>query len=201
MYDQQATEIIQDFYEELNGKKERSDFIQLNCENITHATNLILERELFTDHQIFLEKQDDRVNTEIEKRYILRDQVVAEMKALRQQLLSFCLGLKSAELDPHKYERIRTLMERQRNFVSESQKLNDIELKNTKLHGELQRDLLHMEIDAQRVINDLRLEQAYFLKVRKNIENEMNENRQDTYEKLRLLTKESYAIVEVCLDP
>ncbi|XP_065360792.1 centrosomal protein of 128 kDa [Calliphora vicina] len=196
LYEQQASEILHDFYREVAERSEIDSRVKLNCESVAHATELIAEQELLSDYQIFLDKQDDRVNTEIEKRYRLRDAITKKMKDLRKQLIEFLDSLRNVSLDVHKYERINALMERQRNFVSESKKLNDVEQRGSSVYADLQHDLVQVETEAKRKINDLKLEHGYFLQMRKDIENEMKLDREQTHEKLRIMTSESFKVLK-----
>ncbi|XP_004523793.1 coiled-coil domain-containing protein 65 [Ceratitis capitata] len=196
LYESQAQQVIEEFKDELNSRKEIEDGFRLNCENIMHATNLVVEHQMLTDYEIFIEKQDDVVNSEIEKRFVIRDAVIAKMKLLHKQLIDFINSLVNVSLDTKKYEHIHMLMERQRNFVSESGRLNDIEFKLTRTAGDLQRDLVHNEVEAQRRLSDLRLEQEYFLQVRKSIEKSINYDRNVTFEKLQTLSGECYGMLK-----
>lgn len=192
LYESQASEMLHDFYQEVDEKNDVEKHLKLNCEHVLHATNLMVEQEMLTDYQIFLDKRDDRENTEIEKRYQVRHSITNKMKSLRKQLLAFIDSLRNASLDVHKYERVNALMDRQRNFVTESHKLNDIEESSSNLYSSLQRDLIVMEADAKRKFNDLQLEHAYFVELRKKIENEMKQDQEKTHEKLQILSSESF---------
>lgn len=197
LYESEAQQLIEEFKDELNTHQKIQDGFRLNCENIMHATNLVVENQMLTDYDIFIEKQDNEVNTEIEKRFCLRDAVITKMKALHKQLIDFINSLVNASLDTKKYEHINMLMDRQRNFVTESRRLNDIEFRLTRTFGELQRDLAHNEVEAQRKLADLRLEQEYFLQVRKGIERRINYDRKVTFEKLQTLSGECYGMLKV----
>uniref|UniRef100_A0A1A9Z961 Dynein regulatory complex subunit 2 n=1 Tax=Glossina pallidipes TaxID=7398 RepID=A0A1A9Z961_GLOPL len=188
LYETQASDMMHEFYDEIRDRDQVTNNIKVKCENVMHANNLVFEHQMLSDYHIFLEKRDDHVNTEIEKRYRLRDSIITKMRFLQNQLTTFLESLRSASLDVHKYERVSLLMERQKNFVVESEKLNDIESRSSRMHIDLQRDMLHVGAEAQRKIKDLRLEHAYFVQMRKNIENEMKQDRQETYEKLKILT-------------
>ncbi|XP_053956102.1 protein BCAP [Anastrepha ludens] len=196
LYETEAQQVIEDFQEELNSRKEIENGFRSNCENIMHATNLVVENQMLTDYDIFVDKQDSRVNTEIEKRFQIRDSVIAKMKALHKQLIDFITSQMNTSLDPKKYEHIHMLMERQRNFVIESRKLNDVELHLTRTFSDLQRDLLHSEIEAQRRLTDLRLEQEYFMQVRKGIERSIQRDRRATFEKLQTVSGECYGMLK-----
>ncbi|XP_023309006.2 dynein regulatory complex subunit 2 [Lucilia cuprina] len=196
LYEQQASEILHDFYDEVAATNEIENFVKLNCESVVHATDLLAEQELLSDYNIFLDKRDDRVNTEIEKRYRLRDAVTKRMKDLRKQLIEFLDSLRNVSLDVHKYERINTLMERQRNFVTEAKKLNEIEQHDARVYADLQHHLLKVEADAKRKIHDLKLEHAYFMQIRKNIENEIKLDREQTHEKLKIISSESFKVLK-----
>uniref|UniRef100_A0A1B0BRR8 Dynein regulatory complex protein 1/2 N-terminal domain-containing protein n=1 Tax=Glossina palpalis gambiensis TaxID=67801 RepID=A0A1B0BRR8_9MUSC len=188
LYEAQASDMMHEFYDEIRDRDKVTNDIKVKCENVMHANNLVVEHQMLSDYHIFLDKRDDRVNTEIEKRYRLRESIITKMRFLQKQLTTFLESLRSASLDVHKYERVSQLMERQKNFVVESQKLNDVEARSSRIHIDLQRDILHVGAEAQRKIKDLRLEHAYFVQMRKNIENEMKQDRQETYEKLKILT-------------
>ncbi|XP_018788073.1 PREDICTED: uncharacterized protein LOC108968474 [Bactrocera latifrons] len=196
LYESEAQQLIEEFKDELNAHQKIQDGFRLNCENIMHATNLVVENQMLTDYEIFVEKQDNEVNTEIEKRFGIRDAVIAKMKTLHKQLIDFINSLVNVSLDTKKYEHIHMLMDRQRNFVTESRRLNDIEFRLTRTAGELQRDLVHNEVEAQRKLADLRLEQEYFLQVRKGIERNINYDRNVTFEKLQTLSGECYGMLK-----
>uniref|UniRef100_A0A1A9VHC6 Dynein regulatory complex subunit 2 n=1 Tax=Glossina austeni TaxID=7395 RepID=A0A1A9VHC6_GLOAU len=188
LYETQASDMMHEFYDEIRDRDQVTNNIKVKCENVMHAKNLVFEHQMLSDYHIFLDKRDDRVNTEIEKRYRLRDSIITKMRFLQKQLTTFLKPLRSASLNVHKYERVSLLMERQRNFVVESEKLNDVESRSSRIRIDLQRDMLHVGAEAQRKIKGLRLEHAYFVQMRKNIENEMKQDRQKTYEKLKILT-------------
>uniref|UniRef100_A0A1A9W4U9 Dynein regulatory complex subunit 2 n=1 Tax=Glossina brevipalpis TaxID=37001 RepID=A0A1A9W4U9_9MUSC len=188
LYEEQAAEMMHEFYDEIKDRSETTNEIKVKCENVMHANNLVLEYQMLSDYHIFLDRRDDRVNKEIERRYRLRDSVTNKMRFLQEQLTTFLESLRSASLDIHKYERVNILMDRQKNFVVESQKLNDIEARSSRIHVDLQRDMLHVGAEGQRKIKDLRLEHTYFVEMRKNIENEMKQDRKETYDKLKILT-------------
>ncbi|XP_073837409.1 dynein regulatory complex subunit 2 [Musca autumnalis] len=196
-YEDKAAELLHDFYSETDERKQIEDGYQRNCENVMHATNLITAETLREDFEIFLDKRDDQVNSEIEKRYILRDSISMKMKRLHKQLLEFLDALRNASFDPHKDERVRTLTERQRTFVVESNKLNVSERHFTKQNEQLTAELLHEEAEAQRKINDLKLEQKYFLNMRNEIEEQMRANGLEVHEKLKIVTTECYGISKV----
>ncbi|XP_011195697.2 dynein regulatory complex subunit 2 [Zeugodacus cucurbitae] len=196
LYESEAQQRIEEFKDELNAHQKIQDGFRLNCENIMHCTNLVAENQMLTDFDIYVEKQDNVVNTEIEKRFCLRDAIIAKMKALHKQLIDFINSLVNTTLDTKKYEHIHMLMDRQRNFVSESGRLNDIEFRLTRSAGELQRDLVHSEVEAQRKLSDLRLEQEYFLQVRKGIERNINNDRSVTFAKLQTLSGECYGMLK-----
>ncbi|XP_036336212.1 dynein regulatory complex subunit 2-like [Rhagoletis pomonella] len=196
LYEFEAQQMIQEFHEELNSRKDIEDGFRLNCENITHATNLVVENQMLTDYNIFVEKQDNAVNTQIEKRFQIRDSVIAKMKALHKQLIDFINSLVDTSLDAKKYEHIHVLMQRQRNFVTESRKMNDIEFRLTRTAGDLQRELVHNEVEAQRRLADLRLEREYFMQVRKGIEQSIHNDRRETFEKLQIFSGECYGMLK-----
>uniref|UniRef100_A0A1A9V3H7 Dynein regulatory complex subunit 2 n=1 Tax=Glossina austeni TaxID=7395 RepID=A0A1A9V3H7_GLOAU len=188
LYEAQTADMIHEFYDEIKERGQVTNDIKIKCENVMHATNVVVEDQMLSDYHIFLDKRDDRVNTEIEKRYRLRDSIITKMRFLQKQLTTFLKPLRSASLNVHKYERVSLLMERQRNFVVESEKLNDVESRSSRIRIDLQRDMLHVGAEAQRKIKGLRLEHAYFVQMRKNIEKEMRQDREETYEKLKILT-------------
>ncbi|KAI9579292.1 dynein regulatory complex subunit 2-like [Glossina fuscipes] len=188
LYETQTSDMVHEYYDEIKDRGQVTNDIKVKCENVMHANNVVVENQMLSDYQIFLDKRDDRVNTEIEKRYRLRDSIISNMRFLHKQLTTFLESLRNASLDVRKYERVNMLMERQKNFVIESQKLNDVEARSSRIYMDLQRDMLHIGADAQRKIKDLRLEHAYFVQMRKNIETEMKQDRQETYEKLKILT-------------
>lgn len=196
-YEDQAAEVLHDFYNETEEKKHIEDSYQRNCENIMHATNLVTAETLREDFEIYLDKRNDQVNREIEKRYILRDATAKKMQKLHKQLLQFLDTIRNASLDPHKDERVRTLVERQRTFVVESKKLNDTETKFSHQHEDLRGGIAIEEAEAQRKINDLKLEQKYFLDLRKEIEERMQRNASDMHDKLKIVTSECYGISKV----
>lgn len=188
LYEAQSSDMIHEFYDEIKDRSQVINENKVKCENVMHATNVVVEHQMLSDYHIFLEKRDDRVNTEVEKRYRLRDSIVSKMRFLQKQLTTFLESLRNVSLDVRKYERVHLLMERQRNFVIESQKLNDVEARSTRIYMDSQRDMLHIGAEAQRKIKDLRLEHAYFVQMRKTIEKEMRQDREETYEKLKILT-------------
>lgn len=190
---------MHDFYREVADRVEIEKQTKINCESVVHAKELLAEQEMLSDYKIFLDKRDDRVNIEIEKRYHLRNCITRKMKDLHKQLIEFLESLRNVSLDAHKYERVNALMERQRNFVSETQTLNNIESRNTRVYNEVQHDLLQEEIEGKRKINDLKMEHAYFLQMRKNIENEIKSDREETYEKLKIISGESFKVLKVSL--
>lgn len=188
---------MHDFYREIEHRNEITDNFKLNCESVVHATELVAEHEILTDYQIYLDKRDDRVNNEIEKRYRLRDAIISKMKNLRKQLLEFLDSLRNISLDAHKDERINNLMKRQRNIVTESKKLNVIESRSSYFYAELQRDLAQEEVDAKRKLNDLKQEHSYFMQKYKNTENEIKLDREQTHEKLKIISSESFKVLKV----
>ncbi|XP_058976700.1 dynein regulatory complex subunit 2 [Musca domestica] len=175
-YEDQAVEVLLDFYNETEEKKQIEDSYQRNCENIMHATNLVTAETLREDFEIYLDKRNDQVNTEIEKRYILRDATAKKMQKLHKQLLQFLDTIRNASLDPHKDERVRTLVERQRTFVVESKKLNDTERKFGRQHEDLRDEIVNEEAEAQQ------------------IEERMQRNASDMHDKLKIVTSECYGI-------
>lgn len=199
LYENQASEILHDFYREIEHRNDNTNHLKLNCESVVHATEVIAENEISTDYQIFLDKRDDRVNSEIEKRYRLKDAIINKMKNLRKQLSEFLDSLKNISLDAHKDERVDYLMKRQRNFVAESEKLNDIESRSSQNYAELQRDWAQEEIEAKRKLNDLKLEHSYFMQKHKNTENEIKLDREQTHEKLKIITSESFKVLRVSI--
>lgn len=197
LYEQEACELLLDFYREIGNQEDHDKRIKTNCESVVHATELLAEQEILNDYKIFLDKRDDRVNSEIEKRYRGRDRITRKMKDLHKQLIEFLESLRNVSLDAHKYERVNALMERQRNFNTETQNLNNIESRNSRIFNELQHELLQEDAEGKRKINDLKLEHAYFLQMRKNIENEMKLDRDETYEKLKIISGESFIALKV----
>ncbi|XP_001354067.2 kinesin-related protein 4 [Drosophila pseudoobscura] len=196
MYDQEAEIMLREYYDEVQRRTEEVDFMHQNSENIIHATNITTRDQLNEDYQIFLEQRDDRVNTEIENRFRIRDQVVLRMTDMQQQLNDFVESLRSTELDAHKYEKIRWLTERQAAFMDESRKLNYEELKNINAMSDLNKEMLRVESENNSTLNDLRLEFQYFTRVRKKIEQNQEMDRVITHEKLRILTGECYDIIK-----
>ncbi|XP_061395331.1 dynein regulatory complex subunit 2, partial [Musca vetustissima] len=195
-YEDQAREILHDFFNETEESKKIVNAYQANCENILHATNLTTSQTLQEDFEIYLDKRNDLVNNEIEKRYNLRDSVAKKMEKLHKQLLEFLEALHNASLDPHKDLKVRTLMERQRTFVSESKKLNDTESQFTRQNEELQGELRRVEAEAELKIKELKLEQKYFTDLRKDIESRMHADGLQMHEKLKILTTECYGILK-----
>ena len=191
------SEMLHDFFREAKRSNENANRIQVNCESVIHGTGLIVEHEMLEDYNIYLDRRDDYVNTEIEKRYRLRDSVIKKMKELRHQLLEFLDSLRNVSLDAHKYERVDALMERQRIFLLESQKLDEIEARSSSLYASLQKELTQTDAEGKRVLSDLKLEHAYFVQMRKNIENEMKLDRERTHEKLKIISSESFKIIKV----
>lgn len=196
-YAQQADEMLRDYYDEVRRRTEEVDAMHINAENIIHATNITTRDQLKEDYTIYLEQRDDRVNTEIENRFKIRDQVVRRMTEMQQQLNDFVESLRSTELDAHKYEKIRWLTEKQEAFMEESRKLNAEETKYINMQGELQRDILRIEAENNSTLNDLRMEFQYFTNVRKKIELNQEMDRHITHEKLRILTGECYELIKV----
>ncbi|XP_017048470.1 dynein regulatory complex subunit 2 [Drosophila ficusphila] len=196
MYDQQADEMLRDYYEEVRRRTDELDAMHMNSENIIHATNITTRDQLKEDYTIYLEQRDDRVNTEIENRFKIRDQIVRRMTHMQQQLNEFVESLRSTELDAHKYEKIHWLTERQEAFMEESRKLNAEESKYLNMQAELQREMVRMELENNSTLNDLRLEFQYFTNVRKKIEVNQEMDRKITHEKLRILTGECYEVTK-----
>ncbi|EDV52615.1 dynein regulatory complex subunit 2 [Drosophila erecta] len=196
MYDQQADEMLRDYYEEVRRRTEEVEAMKTNSENIIHATNITTRDQLKEDYTIYLEQRDDRVNTEIENRFKIRDQIVRRMTHMQQQLNDFVESLRSTELDAHKYEKIHWLTERQAAFMEESRKLNAEESKYINMQAELQREMMRMDAENNSTLNDLRLEFQYFTNVRKKIELNQEMDREITHEKLRILTGECYELTK-----
>ncbi|KAH8239992.1 hypothetical protein KR032_010095 [Drosophila birchii] len=196
MYAQQADELLRDYYEEVRRRTEEMEAMQLNAENIIHATNITTRDELKEDYNIYLEQRDDRVNTEIENRFRIRDQVAYQMLEMMQQLNEFVESLRSTELDAHKYEKIAWLTERQEAFMEESRKLNAEEAKYINMQAELHREMVRIDTENTSTLNDLRLEFQYFTNVRKKIELNQEMDRNITHEKLRILTGECYDLTK-----
>ncbi|KAH8327623.1 hypothetical protein KR074_003756 [Drosophila pseudoananassae] len=196
VYAQQADEMLRDYYEEVRRRTEELDAMHINAENIIHATNITTRDQIKEDYTIYLEQRDDRVNTEIENRFKIRDQIVRRMSEMQQQLNDFVESLRSTELDAHKYEKIRWLTERQEAFMEESRKLNAEETKYINMQADLQREILRMEAENNSTLNDLRLEFQYFTNVRKKIEMNQEMDRHITHEKLRILTGECYELTK-----
>ncbi|XP_043647473.1 dynein regulatory complex subunit 2 [Drosophila teissieri] len=196
MYDQQADEMLRDYYEEVRRRTEEVEAMKTNSENIIHATNITTRDQLKEDYTIYLEQRDDRVNTEIENRFKIRDQIVRRMTHMQQQLNDFVESLRSTELDAHKYEKIHWLTERQAAFMEESRKLNAEESKYINMQAELQREMVRMDAENNSTLNDLRLEFQYFTNVRKKIELNQEMDREITHEKLRILTGECYELTK-----
>ena len=197
LYESQVSEMLHEFFREAKRSNDNANQIQVNCESVIHGTGLIVEQEMLEDYKIYLDRRDDYVNTEIEKRYRLRDSVIKKMKELRHQLLEFLDSLRNVSLDAHKYERVDALMERQRIFLLESQKLDEIEARSSSIHASLQKELAQADVEGKRKLSDLKLEYAYFVQMRKNIENEMKLDREQTHEKLKILSSESFKIIKV----
>ncbi|XP_044312670.1 dynein regulatory complex subunit 2 [Drosophila rhopaloa] len=196
MYDQQADEMLRDYYEEVRRRTEELEAMQTNSDNIIHATNITTRDQIKEDYTIYLEQRDDRVNTEVENRFKTRDQVVRRMSFMQQQLNDFVESLRSTELDAHKYEKIHWLTERQEAFMEESRKLNAEESKYINMQAELQREMVRMDVENNSTLNDLRLEFQYFTNVRKKIELNQEMDRDITHEKLRILTGECYELTK-----
>ncbi|XP_030567634.1 dynein regulatory complex subunit 2 [Drosophila novamexicana] len=196
MYEQQAEDLLKEFYDEVHLRTEEVEAMHTNSENIIHASNLFTRDQLKEDYQIYQEQRDDNVNREIERRFDIRDQVVSKMNDMQRQLNDFVDALHSTELDAHKYERIRSLTERQQAFVEESKKLNVEEAKYSIMLSDIQSDTLRIETQNNGTINDLRLEFEYFTNVRKKIEDRMHADRITTHEKLRILSTECYELTK-----
>ena len=158
-----------------------------------------MQRELKCYYKIFLEKKDDRVNTEIVKRYQLRDSILSKAKELHKQLMEFINSILNSTLDMDKYARIQMLMDRQRVFQQETIRLNQVELSYTRTLADLQRNLLQLEVNGQRKLNNLRLEMEYFQQVRKNIENCIENDSQISFQKMLTLTGKSYEVISVSM--
>lgn len=197
LYESEVSELLHEFFREAKRSDDNANRIQVDCEGVIHATGLIVEQEMLEDYQIYLDRRDDYVNTEIEKRYRLRDSVIKKMKELRQQLLEFLDSLRNVSLDAHKYERVDALMERQRIFLLESQKLDEIEARSSSIYANLQKELAQTDVEGKRKLSDLKLEHAYFVQMRKYIENEMKVDRERTHEKLKIISSESFKILKV----
>ncbi|KAH8322258.1 dynein regulatory complex subunit 2 [Drosophila kikkawai] len=196
MYAQQADEMLRDYYDEVRRRTEEVEAMHLNTDNIIHASNIITRDQLKEDYSIYLEQRDDRVNTEIENRFRIRDQVASRMLEMQQQLNDFVESLRSTELDAHKYEKISWLTERQEAFMEESRKLNAEEAKYINMQAELHREMVRIETENNSTLNDLRLEFQYFTNVRKKIELNQEMDRNITHEKLRILTGECYELTK-----
>ncbi|XP_020816112.1 coiled-coil domain-containing protein 65 [Drosophila serrata] len=196
MYAQQADEMLRDYYDEVRRRTEEMEAMQLNAENIIHATNIITRDQLKEDYNIYLEQRDDRVNTEIENRFRIRDQVAFRMLEMQEQLNDFVQSLRSTELDAHKYEKIAWLTERQEAFMEESRKLNAEEAKYINMLADLHREMVRIDTENNSTLNDLRLEFQYFTNVRKKIELNQEMDRNITHEKLRILTGECYELIK-----
>lgn len=183
------------FYNDMNGVKEREQSMQDKIETIMHATNLVFGHRLQSDLNIFLEESNDQVCKEIFKRYQIREPIVKKMETLQKQLVSFVNSIKKSCLDVQKYERINLLMKKQSNFVTEWQRLNDIGGICSHTHADLQREIIYFNAEAQRKIKDLRLEQNYFVEMRRLIEKDMRNYTLSTHEKLRVLTSEAFNLI------
>lgn len=197
VYDQQAEELLREFYNEVKFRTDEVDAMHENSENIIHASNVYTRDTLKLDYQIFLEQRDHYVNKDIETRFQIRDQVVRKMNEMQRHLNEFVDSLFNTELDAHKYERIRALTERQQNFFEETRKLDVEEMRYLGMQSDLQRELMKVEADHAATINDHRLELNYFAEVRKNIEIGMHNDRITTHEKLRILSTECYHLTKV----
>lgn len=201
MYETQCVDMLEQFYRDVDVTKDLSNDFKRNCENIMHASSTVIGYQLQSDYRYFVDKRNDDVNFEIEIRYELRNSIELKMRELQHQLVTFVESLKNGTVDTHKYSRLATLMERQRNYILETQKLDDIEDRSSRLMVDLQRDLLHVDADAKRKMKDLRLEHAYFVQMHKNIELQMRNDRARTYDHLKVLTCESYRIIIVRCSP
>ncbi|XP_034108862.1 uncharacterized protein LOC117571013 [Drosophila albomicans] len=196
MYEQQAEDLLKEYYDEVHFRTEEVEAMKQNSENIIHASNLFTRDQLKLDYQIYLEQRDHYVNKDIEARFQIRDQVVKKMMTMQRQLNDFVDSLHSTELDAHKYDRIRSLTERQQAFVDETRKLDAEEMKYIGLQNETQREMLRIEAENNNTINDLKLEYEYFANVRKKIEERMHVDRITTHEKLRILSTECYELTK-----
>lgn len=197
MYEQQAEDLLKEFYDEVHLRTEEVEAMHQNSENIIHASNLYTRDQLKEDYQIYQEQRDDYVNKNIARRFEIRDQVVNKMNHMQRQLNDFVDALHSTDLDVHKYERIRMLTERQQQFVEDTKKLNQDEVKYIGMLHEIQQETLRVETENNATINDLRLEFEYFSNVRKKIEDRMHADRITTHEKLRILSTECYELTKV----
>ncbi|XP_013103974.2 dynein regulatory complex subunit 2 [Stomoxys calcitrans] len=193
-YEEQAQEMIHDFFHQFFERKAIDAGCQRKCENVMHATNLIVAHTLREDYDIYLDKREDRVSTEIVKRYELRDAVAKKMQKLQSQLVEFVERLRNTSLDDHKYKRFKGLMQRQRTFVIKSRRLSNTEAHHTRLYKELQKELNRVEIEDGRKIQYLKLQQTYFVNLRRNIEEQMSMHGELTHEKLKILTLECYRL-------
>lgn len=183
------------FYNDMNGIKDREQNMQYKIEKIMHATNLVFDQKLKSDLNIFLEESNDQVCKEIFKRFKIREGIVKKMEILQKLLVTFVTSIKKSCLDVQKYERINILMKKQSNFVTEWQRLNDIGGICSHTHTDLQREIIYFNAEAQRKIKDLRLEQNYFVEMRRLIENDMHNNTLNTHEKLRILTSRAFNLI------
>ncbi|EDW73115.1 uncharacterized protein Dwil_GK17371 [Drosophila willistoni] len=195
-YEQEAEELLCDYYDEIKRRTEEVEHMHNNSENIIHASNIVTRDQLKEDYDIYLEQRDDRINTEIENRFRIRDQVVHKMNDMMTQLNDFVETLRNTELDAHKYERIRWLTERQQLFHVESRKLTVEELKYQNILNDMHREMLRIDLENNSTINDLRLEFQYFSNVRKKIEDGQTMDDHITHEKLRILSGECYELIK-----
>lgn len=197
VYDQQAEELLREFYNEVQFRTDEVDAMHQNSENIIHASNVYTRDTIKLDYQIYLEQRDHYVNKDIEHRFQIRDQVVRKMNQMQTHLNEFVDSLFNTELDAHKYERIRSLTERQNNFFEETRNLDVEEMRYLTKQNDLQRELLRVETDHNATISDCRQELEYFSNARKKIEERMHVDRITTHERLRILSTECYGLTKV----
>ncbi|XP_055844028.1 dynein regulatory complex subunit 2 [Episyrphus balteatus] len=196
LYNMQASDLIQDFFDEISGIQEVQEKTKLNIENIMHTTNIDVKKRLRENYELYMERNFDEVTSEIETRYILRDRTVQKMNDLQKQLLNWVKDLQGDLVDVRKTENFLNFMQRQKNYVVEAKRLNEIERSSQKTISELQQELLHIEAESNRKVYGLKLEQAYFLNVRSIIKSSIERDKILTHEKMLKVSSESYEVIK-----
>ncbi|XP_055915447.1 dynein regulatory complex subunit 2 [Eupeodes corollae] len=194
LYNHQASDLIQEFFDELSIMQEVPKKIKLNNENIIHNKNNIWKKRLKENHELFIERKFEETSVEIENRYIIRDGIVKKMNLLHKQLLNFMKELQGNLTDVRKTENYLNFMQRQRNYVVQTDKLNEMERVCLKTIAQLRQELLHIESELNRKMCELKAERDHCLKLKSNIKASIESDRKLIYGKMLKSSNECYKL-------
>jgi len=197
MFDKEACEMIVMYQNEMKEFQKKQEEILKKISDIEVNRCLFTENEIIEDFRIYVQRMDERILKEICRRYEYRDLTLERMKARYNEIVKFVHELKNSSYDKEQPAKLRHLFERHKYYESQFERLHQMETKINKVYQDLTEEYLDLEMESQKKLHNLDLEQRYFAKNYALLKKGKQTVYTETTERMTILAYEGRKVLKV----